>query len=235
MEAVLEGVQAGADKMRRFLCVITVLLLSTAAWAASKKPATVKLVEKNITAVITFEKGRKLKLTSKGTLLAPGTHFTKTISIFKKDDKGRTWEIRCTGSLGGLRAVIVAPGQEKIMMLTSKLGFTLNARLVKGETHDTIQVTFRARGPYDESYVPGAWCGRKAPPAPGIVIRNQSGKVLHRGRFRSARASWNRYEWKVPRGFKARITVELKPVMGPFQFQQTRSTFDIPRNDGGAH
>ena len=196
-------------------------------WSASREPATVKLTAEDATLEITFEGGRKLVVTSKGSKLPPGTHLVKSVRLFRKDEEGRVWELRCTQQLTTLQSITVAPGQEKILD-TGKKPIHFDYFIWPNTRNGALHVLFRftARGGYGEVYYPGAILGRKVPPMPAYRITDENGKVLAEGRLKHESTDVGTYSWPVPAGLTGNCTIEIKPNMGPFEWGPVSKQFD---------
>ena len=63
--------------------LVAILTITHFAWPASKKPAIVKLSDKDMVLNITVTNGMKLKVTSKGTPLKAGNYFVKEYRLSK--------------------------------------------------------------------------------------------------------------------------------------------------------
>jgi len=193
------------------------LLLAGPALAASKKPANVKLTAEGVTAVFTFEKGPKLKVTTKGSPLKAGTYWTKSLTIYKKDDKERVWELRGTTRFGSVKVVMVNPEQEKILFMGPPIHLVVNATQGKGAEAQIMRFSLAAVGRSSEGYYPGAYLDGKKPPLPTFKITDADGKTLAAGRFSMTDGRCG-YDWHIPKGFKEHFNVDVKAVMGPFRW-----------------
>ncbi len=210
------------------LCVVS----ASSIWSASRKPATVRLTADNVKLEITFQDGRKLIVTSKGTKLSSGTHFVKSLRLFKKDARNRTWELRSTKQLSTLKTITLAPGQEKILD-TGKKPIHFDYFIWPRKKGGVLRVLFRftARGGYGEVYYPGAILGRKVPPMPAYRITDENGKVLASGRLKHQPTDVGIYDWIVPGGVTGNCKIEIKPTMGPFEWGPASKQFKPePRN-----
>ena len=220
--------------MRKVSCAAVAVILMTGvlvptASAASKKPATVRLVDETVTLRVKLENKKTLKITTKGTPLRPGTYFVESIRVYKKDEKGRVWELRSVEALGGMKSITVAAGQDKIIDPGPPLSVHMWARQGDGAQSHTVAIDLSVVGKYNERYWPGAWRGRKRPPPPGLKIVLEDGKVLHRARFPVAANGRCRYTWRIPGGFKGKYRVEAVPTFGPYKFRRNREghLFDV--------
>jgi len=202
------------------LVVTTCLVVA----AASREPATVKLVDETVTLFITFDNNRTLKVTSKGTKLPAGTHWIKSLRFTKEDEKGRTWELRTCGErLGGVKNITVASGQEKIIDPGPPIALHLWCKQGDPPNDGEVTLTFTAVGKYDAVYYPGAFLYGKRPPAPVFRIITESGKTVHQGRFDVTESNGGcRYVWRRPPGFKGKYKVEVKCSFGPFEYKSNR-------------
>ena len=199
----------------------------TTTTAASKEPATVRLSRDDLTLLIVFENGQKLKLTSKGTKLAPGTHSVKSFRFLKKDEKNRVWELRSVSNLGGLTTITVAAGQEKLLDAGPPVGFLFWSRQGDGDQSNTVTTEVNAVGNYNEAYFPGAYCGGRKPPPPYFRAVSLDGRVLFAAQLGDRADDRCRTVWRVPAGFKGQYKVEFRPVMGPFKWVAADKVFEI--------
>ena len=204
------------------LAAALLLLFAHAAPAASKAPATLKLTRDDLTAHITFENKQKLKVTSRGTRLKAGTYWVKSVRVFKKDEKKRIWGLHGMEALGTMKTITVAAGQEKILDCGPPINFHLWARQGKDAERHLVKMTLSAVGRYGEIYWPGAFLGRKKPPAPTFRIVDEDDKLLHSGKFKVAASGRCSYSWRFPPGFKGKFKIELKPTLGPFKWRSNR-------------
>jgi len=218
--------------MRRIACALVLLMLTgiPAASAAAKKPASVKLLRDDLTAVITLDSGKTLKITSKGIKLAPGTYFVKSIGILKKDQKKRTWQLRSIPNrLGGMKTITVAAEQEKILDLGPPLNLHGWCRQGDPPKTDTVNITFTTHGRYGVIYYPGAYRGKKPPPVPVFRLLTPDGTKIHEGRFTVTASNGGcRYVWK-PGRFKGKYMIEIKASFGPYKYKLNREghTFEV--------
>lgn len=217
--------------MKRLLIfAIVALCAAAAAWAA--KPAILKLKVDDLIAVFTFETGQKATVTSKGTSMAPGTYNVKAVSIFKKDDKGRVWELRTVDKgkqrdeekliakpkLGSLEVMALDEEQEKVIDPGPPLALK-GAGRTSDKTHD-VHISFTAHGRYSEVYHPGAFLDGKKPPAPTYKILDENGKVLASGTFDVSREGAFTADWKQG-AWKGKYTVTVEAAFGPFEYKLT--------------
>ena len=212
--------------MKRISCVLAALvLLAPVVRAAPKKPALLKLAStlKDITCELKFENGMKLTVTTKGTPIRRGTYWVKSLRLFKKDDKGRTWELRSTKGFGSMRNITVARGQEKVLLLGPTITMRLGARQGKGANANIVNIRLVTYGVASEVYFPAAYLRGKRGPTPSFKITDEDGNTLHTGRFNVSGNSC-RYEWRIPGGFKGRFKIEIRPTMGPFKWGVRRAS-----------
>jgi len=204
------------------LVLVLLPVFAHVAPGASKTPANLKLTRDDLTLHITLENDQKLKVTSKGTRLKAGTYWVKSVQVFKKDEKGGVWELRTVEALGGMKTITVAAGQEKIIDCGPPLSIHMWARQGDGAQSNTVAIDLSVVGKYNERYWPGAWRGRKGPPAPGLKIVLEDGTVIHRARFPVAANGRCRYTWRVPSGFKGKYRVEPVLTFGPYKWKSNR-------------
>jgi len=216
--------------MKNPLCVLTlVLLIASASAAASREPTTLKLADvmEDTALELKFENGMKVTVTTKGTRIPPGTYWVKSLRLFKKDEKGRVWEMRCTGDFGSLKNITVAAEQEKVLLLGPTIALRLGARRGEGTEASIVRVRLSAAGVASESYFPGAHLNGRRAPAPTFRITDEDGKALAAGRFEVSGNTCT-YDWYIPRGYKGRYNIEIEPTLGPFKWGvQRASTFEI--------
>jgi len=213
--------------------VLAVLVTAcVAAQADAAEPATVKLTTDDAVLEVTFEDGEKLVVTSRGTPLAPGTWFVKSLRLLRKDKRGRAWELRCNKQLSTLKSITVAAGQEKVLDTGCKpihFDYFIWPRMRDGELR--ILFRFAAQGGYGEVYYPGASLGRNVPPMPAYRITDGEGKVLAEGRLKHETNDVGTFDWIVPKGLTANCKIEIRPVMGPFEWGPESKEFEPkPRN-----
>ncbi|HUW58935.1 MAG TPA: hypothetical protein VMZ92_20020 [Planctomycetota bacterium] len=188
-------------------------------------PSIIKIPVEGVVAQITFEKGGRINVTSKGTPLRPGTYWVKSISLFKKDDKGRTWELRCTGTFGSLANITIAAGQEKVVLL----GKTIALRVQAGPNEEGgISVRTGGAGQSGEYYHPGAFLNGKTVVLPTVVVKDAEGKPLASGRVAKASDGTIRFDCRLPPGYKGEYDVEVKAVMGPFEYKVAKTIEPLP-------
>lgn len=234
--------------MRRFLAWLCVAFAAAAAAAflspafaaheigkedAGKKPTILRLKDDGIVAEFTIEGKGKLSVTSKGIPLPAGTYTIKAISILKKDDKGKTWELRTVsnddagkadksgnlrsaGRLGSLDTLIIDEGQEKVINPGPPLNFKCSGRQ---STQNRSQVVIGARlqGQYSEQYYPWAFQSGRAGAVPTFHIVAEDGKVLYTGKFDVAKEGLCQATW-LPGSWKGKYSVTIDADLGPYQY-----------------
>ena len=214
--------------MRKLLYVMilfaAVSLAGLAVWAAAKA-ATVRIIAEDHILLLTFENKMKLRVTSKATKLKPGEYQVKKYSIYKKDDKKKTWEIRCDQRLGNLKVVMVSPGQEKILDPGPPLDVHSWARQGDGDKADTVTISFSLVGKYSETYLPYAFCGKRKPKPPVVIIKNEENEVIHKA-VMSVGGAACRYVWK-PGAFKGAFKLDWKVDLGPFKWKYVNKIFEV--------
>jgi len=189
-------------------------------WAAPREPATVKIVRDDLVMVVTLDNGTKLKVTTKGTPLAAGTHFVKSVQFYKKDEKGRVWELRSTDRLGGIKAITCSSGQEKILDPGPPIVWHLWAKRGEGASADKVNINISAVGQYNAVYYNAAYLGRKHGPPPVLRLVGEDGKVLYTAQFPFGGSV--RHTWQIPAGFKGKYKVDIQPTLGPFKWKNNR-------------
>lgn len=225
------SVIAGALSFGRLTALSIVVGLAvvptSSVYSARKKPAVVRLTSEDVTLRITFDSGKTITVTSKGTKLKAGTHFVKSLSLFKKDKKGRVWKLRCAKRLSTLGTITLTPGQEKIID-TGRRPIHFDYVIWARNEDKGIKVLFRvtAQGGYGEAYYPGAILGRKVPPMPAYHVTDEKGKVLASGRLKHLANDTGIYDWVVPEGLTGNCKIEIKPVMGPFKWKPPSKQFN---------
>ena len=214
--------------MRKITCIVATLglfhLIAPDALATPKQPATLKLIRDDLTVRITLENNLKLKVTSKGTPLKAGTYWVKSVRVYKKDEKNKTWGLHGMEALGTIKTITVAAGQEKILDCGPPINFHVYARQGKGAESHIVKMTLTAVGRYGELYWPGAFLGRKKPPAPAFKILDEDDQILHSGRFNVAPNGRCSYTWRRG-GFKGKFKIQLKPTLGPFKWRSNRENY----------
>lgn len=218
--------------MRQLICLIMGVCLIVGAfstvWSAPEESATIKLTDDDVKLEVTFKDGGKMLLTDKPQKIKPGTHLVKSLRLFKKDEKGRVWELRCAKQLSTLGTITVAPRQSKIID-TGKKPIHFDYFIWPNTRSGTLHVLFRftARGGYGEVYYPGAFRGRKRPPMPAYRITDENGKILAEGRLEhNAESDVGLYSWPVPKGLTGNCKIEIKPTMGPFDWEPPSKQFN---------
>jgi len=217
--------------MKRFavvsLLAVTVLAaLPIPSGHGAGKPAIVKLTKPDVTLEITFEDGRKLVVTPKGAPLNAGTYWVKSVSLFKKDKDGRTWELRGVGNLGNMEVVIVDEGQEKILDMGPPIGFYAGAGQDKNKL-DTLGIRLNVVGRYGEGYLPEAFLDARRQEPPAFRIVSADGKTVFADRFPGTSTNSASYAWKMPRGLAGKFKLEIKPEIGPFEWATNAGEFEI--------
>jgi len=209
--------------MKRTVFVILLsLLASSAARAAPKEDATVKLNRENVAMRITFDNDKSITVTDKGTKLAPGMYMVKSVVLVMKDSRGRTCQLRGAGKLGGMTSLTVADGQEKVLDTGPPVMLHLRAWAGKDDRGQRLRIYFHVEGEYGECYYPGAWVRGKQPPRPAFRVKNASGKVVGTGQLTPKNGACST-DWYLPGGargtFKGKLTVEVRAKMGPFKWE----------------
>ncbi len=207
-------------------CALAVLLAATLARAA--KPATIRIVGEHVTARIEFENGAKLSLTSKPTPVKPDLYWTKALSLIKKDDKGRTWELRCNGAFGGLANVTVDPEQDKVLLLGGPVALCLQANPQDENGMKVIGVSVTIAGMNSETFFPGAYLDGRTMTMPAVAIKDEGGRILAQGRctMKENRYAW--FSWRYPDGFNAKFDVEVEAHLGPFENKLRKNVTQFP-------
>jgi hypothetical protein len=209
----------------RFLIAVAVL----GAWGVvspvvAADDATIRIIDEKVVVQVGLEDGPKLTLTSKPTPIAPGTYFVESFRVFKRDDRGRVWEIRSSDNLGGMKSITVAAGQQKVVDPGPPLMLHMWARQGDPPNDRQVAISVTAHGKYDAVYYPGAFRGRRKPPVPAFRILTEDDKVIHQDRFSvSSDTGACRYTWKVPPGFKGKYKVDIRCGFGPFEYRNNRA------------
>ena len=204
--------------------ILTAVLVSAVAGlvcvgALAAKPATLRIVADDVVASIEFERGVKVTLTSKPTPVRPDTYWTKSIRLSRKDDKGRTWELRSTDVFGSLANVTVDAEQEKVLLLGKPVGVIVEGKPAEDPPGvHVVSVSVKVVGISGEEFLPGAFLDGKMT-LPNAAIKDEAGRVLASGRceMREGRYGW--FTWKHPPGWEGKFDVEVQVFMGPFEYR----------------
>jgi hypothetical protein len=183
---------------------------------AKKKPTILRLKRADITAELTLNNGRKITVTPTGTPVTPGTYIVKTLSIFKKDEKGKVWELRGTEKLGGINMLSIDEGQDKIIDPGPPVSYQGWSR-PDPQMHDKINMRFFLYGRYNEQYYPSAYLNGQPAPPPTFRVVATDGKVLAADKFTITKESTLDYIW-FAKGWKGKYKIELTPNLGPFDY-----------------
>jgi hypothetical protein len=217
--------------MKRVIAAVSLACL--AALSAATLPAqdegkpgatVIRISTDEVVAQFTFEKGPKLTVTSKPSPVKPGTYTVKSLSLFKKDEKGKTWELRSvSGGLDTLATLTIDPGQEKILLLGSKIAIRVTGQ--PGSSDSRLYISFIGKS--SERYIPGVYLDGRRSPAPVITIKDAEGKVLGGGPITVSDSGLSSFNWKPPAGFKGAVTVDVKVQMGPFETVLAQSPMTV--------
>ena len=208
--------------MRRIFLFAAIVLAAGLAWAQAK-PTTMRIVGEGITAHIAFEKGVKMTLTSKPTPVRPDTYWTLAMSLFKKDDKGRTWEMRSNGAFGGFANVTVDAEQDKVLLLGKPVGIMVEGKPAEDPPgNNVIAVSIVLMGQSGEQYFPWAFLDGKHT-MPSAAVKDENGKVLAAGvcQIREGRYAW--FTWKYPPGWRGKFDVDAQVFLGPFEAKPSKA------------
>lgn len=219
--------------MRRMTLAVGILAVAglAAVVVAEAKPTTIRLSLDGIVAHIAFENGDKLALTSKPTPIRPGTYWTKSLQVFRKDDKGKTWELRGTNDFGGYSSITVDPEQDKVLILGKMIRFELYGGPYSPKGYLVVSIKIRTTGLSGEVLLPGAIPEGKAFTPPGITISSPDGKVLAQLVAQLDKDIWS-VEWRVPPGYTGAYKADINAVTGPYEFTVTRSLDPVPQGPG---
>ena len=211
----------------RVLAPMVLAALLTPPARGAGNPAIVKLTKPDVTCEIVFEDGKKLVVTPKGAPLNEGTYWVKSLSLFKKDKDGQTWEMRAVGNLTNVQVIIVEEGQEKILDLGPPIAFHGGVSQPKDKP-DILAIQLSVLGRYGEGYLPQAYVGggRRSPPM--FRILTADGKKVFEDRFAATTTNSLHYEWTIPRGLTGKFKLEIQPDIGPFEWVVGVDAFDIP-------
>lgn len=205
--------------MRKTLLVSS-LMLAAVFIAADKpepvKPATVKMKRADIVAEITLDNGRKLTISGTPTPVTPGTYTVKALSIYKKDEKGKVWELRGLSDLGGLNMFAVDPGQDKVIDAGPPASFQGWARPDPGDK-TTVRMRFSLKGRSNEGYYPSAYVNGVAAPPAAFRLVSSDEKVLLEDKFTISKTGDFEYVWHT-KGWRGKYKIEIKPNLGPFDY-----------------
>ncbi len=199
-----------------------VSLAALAAMAFAAKPATVRLTAEGLVAEFTLERAGKLVVTTKGTPLAAGTYTIKALSVFKKDDKGKVWEMRYATGAGEKSGatLIVDEGQDKVVDPGPPVSFQGWCRQMDPPKQDTVRLGFSCHGRYGGLLVqPMAFLGGRPAPGPAFKLVTPEGKVIHQAAFTVSSAGGLNYDWK-PGAFRGKYKIVIAATFGPFEWKQ---------------
>ena len=234
--------------MKRTAIWVT-LGLGVLAAAAAGKGATVTLKEEGVTLELVRESGPRVAITSKGTTLKAGTHNFKSLRLLKPDDKGRVWEMRFQGDMAtcSLNNITLDEGQDKVITEVEPVTFqcALWQWPADVKKQKTVLMRFTVAGRHSETYYPGAFLKGEKPPLPEYRVLDEKGRVIGAGRVPDngaetkappmegklapmhAAAATFQWDWIVPAGFTGKFTLELTPVMGPFQWKTSGTAGEV--------
>lgn len=213
--------------MKRGAWLTILILAATAvAWAASK-PATLRITDESIVAQIEFEKAGKIRVTAEPTAVKPGTYWTKALSLFKKDDKGRVWELLSNGNFGGYNCIEIAPEQDKVLLLGGDMALAVTgyAAVNKEKVH-VLRITVSVAGRSGERFFPTAFLDGKAEPLPVVTLKDSAGETLASGRCTLMDNRVGCFEWPL-NGFTGRYNVEVEAFLGPFECKMRKNLSPI--------
>ena len=207
--------------MKRLIATVALACL-TAGVALAAKPATVRLTAEGLIAEFVLEKAPKLVVTTKGTPLAPGNYTIKALSVFKKDDKGKVWELRYAVPADAAGAtLIVDEGQDKIVDPGPPVSFQGWCRQMDPPNQASVRLGFGCHGRYGGLLVqPMAFLGGRLAPGPAFKLVTPEGKVIHQAAFAVASTGGLPYDWK-PGVFKGKYKIEIAATFGPFEWKQS--------------
>jgi len=207
--------------MKRLIATVGLACLA-AGVAFAAKPATVRLTTEGLIAEFVLEKGPKLVVTTKGTPLAAGTYTIKALSVFKKDDKGKVWEMRYVTGAGEKSGatLIVDEGQDKVVDPGPPVSFQGWCRQMDPPNQGSVRLGFGVHGRYGGLLVqPSAYLGGRAAPGPAFKLVTPEGKVIHQAAFVvSPSTAGLSYDWK-PGAFKGKYKIEIAASFGPFEWK----------------
>jgi hypothetical protein len=216
--------------MKRLIAIVALACLVVGvAWlvpsmseGSGAKPATVRLTAEGLTAEFVLEKGPRLVVTTKGTPLAPGNYTIKALSVFKKDDKGKVWELRYAVPADAAGATLmVDEGQDKIVDPGPPVSFQGWCRQMDPPNQASVRLGFGCHGRYGGLLVqPMAYLGGRPAPGPAFKLVTSEGKVIHQAAFSVASTGSLSYDWK-PGAFKGKYKVEIAATFGPFEWKQS--------------
>ncbi len=206
-------------------CLAAVSAAALLAQEEGKTGATViRLSTDEVVAQFTFEKGPKLTVTSKPSPVRPGTYTVKSLSLFKKDDKGKVWELRSVaGGLDTLATLTIDKGQEKILLLGSKIAVRVTGQPGSGDSR--LYIAFIGKS--SERYIPGAFLDGRRTPAPVLSLKDKDGNAIGGGPITVNDSGLSSFNWRPPAGFKGPVTVDVKAQMGPFETVLARSSITV--------
>ena len=208
------------------VCLAVVCGLAFAQDEGKKGATVIRLSTDEVTARFLFETGQKLTVTSKPSPVKPGTYVVRSLSLLRKDEKGKVWELRSiAGGLDTLATLTIDPGQEKILLLGSKVAIRVTGEPAPGAGVMRFYIAFIGKS--SERYIPGAFLGGKRSPAPVIVIKDKDGNVIGSGPITVNDAGLSSFNWKIPAGFKGAVSVDVKAQMGPFETVLARNPITV--------
>ena len=207
--------------MKRLLVLTTAVLLAVAV-AYAAKPASVRLIGEGLVAQFLLDKGGRLTVTEKGTPLPAGTYTIKALSVFKKDEKGKVWEVRyciTTGEEAGATLIVDAE-QDKVVDVGPPVSIQGWTRQGDPPKQENVRFGFGAHGRFGRLLVqPMAFLGGRAAPPPTFKVVTLDGKVIHQGVFAVNSSGAMNYDWK-PGAFKGKYKLQITATFGPFEWSQ---------------
>jgi hypothetical protein len=183
----------------------------------------VRLPVEGLTAEFTLDKAGKLVVTSKGTPLGAGTYTIKALSVFKKDEKGKAWELRyVVPAEAGGASLIVDEGQDKVVDPGPPVSIQGWCRQMDPPNQGTVRFGFGAHGRYGDLLVfPSAFTGGKPAAPPTFKLVTPDGKPIFQGVFTIGKSGQMSFDWK-PGAFKGKYKIEITASFGPFECKQDR-------------
>ncbi len=155
---------------------------------------------------------------SEGKWALPACKHTVVLShLVRPGQHGTTWELAGRVSGKDRRSYVIPQGETVLARMGLPLRVVQTVNI--GARSRTVTIGFSIVGQGGEPYAKVALRDGQAAQPPALRILDEHGRTLHSGLFGRGRHSSPTYTWHVPKGFKGTFRVEIKPSLGPFEYE----------------